>query len=777
MNSAIPTIGGKKARSKGGSLDSLNGESAEPMSKTMPKEAIAFAKQMGIDMTGIEAEAQDMWKMLTEMHDKDPLSYHTFVSNQMEEAKRDSELQESLGKAAAGGGGKGSSSEPKGKGKSTGSSAATGGGDKQSDSSGGKMFRPEAGFAIKTKTDGGDGVKIREVSSAGKDLYINICSHPAIQGPLDKMGRECFDDRMSADGLQIPLIVGPTRDIPLSGTPIAVDVVVHPSVVARSKAHVHFQVQIADLAIEWIKEETGIKIFNPRADKSKKKPEPIWTNCTNTYMGGRGEFNETPVLFPIDHAINQNAPVGERQATGDKGNGTVAAKASSGNSSLLGGDALSAPAALLNSLRTAKQEESVSSDLGINFSISSDAPNSKANTMKVKETKSLIRDLSEPDEDEAEKAARQRILQQEKDLAASKAKVNKGKPSIKKGFLSKASGSLYPEGSSEGTGGATGGTYAKFMSRCKVVDTAKMPQDEVKQMMEDHVKPRESPSPATTKKQTPYVVDPSKLAAAEAEPDIPDMTPEQKKEVLDALEERRKNKPPVNDKLGKQMDELMGKIDDDWGTDVGDDGIGTDEWNSVFKDLAKALSGPEMSGLGSGLAELMPNMAQTEPTATMKDTKPLFKNKSDIGDLQSLLSGVSPDLVAKSMASKIATPAPVQPPSATATKVSTYEAVQKSKPKSGPCFDLQHNLGSKIEVIVEEIVNSAGKKGVQLSLMNLSGDELSKADLQVADKQIIVDLGDGHRAIANTPFTLNMSSIAAKKSKKKGTLIISANSR
>ena len=32
---------------------------------------------------------------------------------------------------------------------------ATGGGDKQSDSSGGKMFRPEAGFAIKTKTDGG----------------------------------------------------------------------------------------------------------------------------------------------------------------------------------------------------------------------------------------------------------------------------------------------------------------------------------------------------------------------------------------------------------------------------------------------------------------------------------------------------------------------------------------------------------------------------------------------------------------------------------------------
>ena len=58
-----------------------------------------------------------------------------------------------------------------------------------------------------------------------------------------------------------------------------------------------------------------------------------------------------------------------------------------------------------------------------------------------------------------------------------------GDPVIKKGFLNKLSAegktsSLYPEvGSSEGAGGAKGGTYERFMSRCKVVDTSKLPVD------------------------------------------------------------------------------------------------------------------------------------------------------------------------------------------------------------------------------------------------------------------------------------------------------------
>lgn len=39
---------------------------------------------------------------------------------------------------------------------------------------------------------------------------------------------------------------------------------------------------------------------------------------------------------------------------------------------------------------------------------------------------------------------------------------------------SKAQGVLYPEGSNEGTGGATGGSYARLMSKCQVVDTSTM---------------------------------------------------------------------------------------------------------------------------------------------------------------------------------------------------------------------------------------------------------------------------------------------------------------
>lgn len=51
---------------------------------------------------------------------------------------------------------------------------------------------------------------------------------------------------------------------------------------------------------------------------------------------------------------------------------------------------------------------------------------------------------------------------------------------VKKGFLNDLSAkgkmsNIYPEhGSDEGVGGAKGGTYQRFMSKCQVVDTSKV---------------------------------------------------------------------------------------------------------------------------------------------------------------------------------------------------------------------------------------------------------------------------------------------------------------
>lgn len=57
----------------------------------LPAEAIKFAKSMGLDLNGLEPEAEDIWKMLDDMSTKDPLQYEAFVSQQFENAKEGSE--------------------------------------------------------------------------------------------------------------------------------------------------------------------------------------------------------------------------------------------------------------------------------------------------------------------------------------------------------------------------------------------------------------------------------------------------------------------------------------------------------------------------------------------------------------------------------------------------------------------------------------------------------------------------------------------------------------
>jgi hypothetical protein len=55
----------------------------------LPKEAIQFSKSMGIDLSGLEPEACDLWNMLEKMAVSDPIAYQEFVRQQMETAKLD----------------------------------------------------------------------------------------------------------------------------------------------------------------------------------------------------------------------------------------------------------------------------------------------------------------------------------------------------------------------------------------------------------------------------------------------------------------------------------------------------------------------------------------------------------------------------------------------------------------------------------------------------------------------------------------------------------------
>jgi hypothetical protein len=66
-----------------------NFEMSKPKAPKLPKEAVKFAKSMGLDLDGLEPEAEDIWKMLDEMSNSNPAQYEQFVSQQLQSAKED----------------------------------------------------------------------------------------------------------------------------------------------------------------------------------------------------------------------------------------------------------------------------------------------------------------------------------------------------------------------------------------------------------------------------------------------------------------------------------------------------------------------------------------------------------------------------------------------------------------------------------------------------------------------------------------------------------------
>lgn len=57
----------------------------------LPAEALKFAKQFGLDLKGLEPEAQQIWKHLEKLSNESPVEYERFVSEQMQLAKEESD--------------------------------------------------------------------------------------------------------------------------------------------------------------------------------------------------------------------------------------------------------------------------------------------------------------------------------------------------------------------------------------------------------------------------------------------------------------------------------------------------------------------------------------------------------------------------------------------------------------------------------------------------------------------------------------------------------------
>lgn len=232
------------------------------MQSTLPREVYAYAKSMGIDLKDLEPEAQDIWKMLTEMQQRNPAEYEQFIQNTIAENK-DAIQTSSIDR------------------------------NHHVDDDGRKMIRPTAGFSIHCYTKGGDGLKVREISSHGKHLYINLCSHIAIQKPKYASGINVEDEIFSqTDGMEIPMIVGSKRDdkIGLDEGVLVVDVLVHPFVIYNAKILNKFQGELIDLVMTSVESETKVLIDHSHP----------WSISNKSYECGRGEDRSIPALFPVD---------------------------------------------------------------------------------------------------------------------------------------------------------------------------------------------------------------------------------------------------------------------------------------------------------------------------------------------------------------------------------------------------------------------------------------------------------------------------------------------
>lgn len=185
-----------------------------------------------------------------------------------------------------------------------------------------------AGFCVCTSTVAGDGLKIRDIgASEGKKLYVNLCSSVVIEEPTDKNGNTIVGFRSVADGLSIPLIVGPVRG---SGTSLQsaekdlfVDVVLNPKVLEMAANEQYFRAQIVDLALDWVIKESGVDC---------KKSWEFVPESIAKYKGGRGDTNDIPVLFFVD---STGAPVGNPDIDAETKQGPAASKVMSSTASLL----------------------------------------------------------------------------------------------------------------------------------------------------------------------------------------------------------------------------------------------------------------------------------------------------------------------------------------------------------------------------------------------------------------------------------------------------------
>ncbi|GMH71904.1 hypothetical protein TL16_g05778 [Triparma laevis f. inornata] len=406
---------------------------------------------MGLDMSQLGGQAENMWAMLNDMSETDPEKYEAFIKEQMEEG-------------GEGGGGN-------------------------------RTFTPNSCFVVKTRFAPATGMKIKNsngVDATGK-LFVNMCSHEGVQRPLNSEGQPVAEDRPHLDNMQIPLVVSEMRTTTDNSDEkvAAVDVVYNPWVIKKANENNVFRSQVVELGLNWVQQEQNCKLENK------------WKVIKSKYKGGGGENGFDVVPFPVDESMldpkdreAMKKEEEERKKRREKAGELV--------------EPLS-QAELLSNLKKAQEEEgggggnlgggNLASGGGLNLG-GGIGEISLSGKSKSKTGKPLIQEVGADKSLKTSKPLVEEVVEKPKKIqeVAKDEKPfiqevkPKGKPLTKqmKGFLNKKADKeeglgLYKDEGSSGDGmGGKGGSYSRFMSKCKVVDTSNMSEEEQQKMMKQH---------------------------------------------------------------------------------------------------------------------------------------------------------------------------------------------------------------------------------------------------------------------------------------------------
>jgi len=324
---------------------------------------------------------------------------------------------------------------------------------------GNNVLTPVPGFVVKC-----------QLKYGGGKVMVNVCSHQAVVPPSDQRGKDCttYKPGISPQGLQIPLVVGQVRACTVAGGSgvaegKAVDVLVHTWVMDRitneGPRGGPWRAEISALAVSWVARETKLPL------------DANWKHIQSKYKGGLGTKCDGPVPFDIDEAQYQSKPPEDRKK-----------KVKKEKEAPIGVSA--SPAELLKRSRDihSKAEEE---------------------TMKIK-----LPTAKKPSKPLVQEVVNGEVIEASADGFDISDDIDKivRKPAVKKGFLRTAKArkaALYPEGSTQGDSQKEG-TYSRFMSKCKVVDTTTMSPQEQEAAMRQHagappvppLPPKPKPMPA-----------------------------------------------------------------------------------------------------------------------------------------------------------------------------------------------------------------------------------------------------------------------------------------